>query len=79
MYLPCVRTLQLVILPAKVWHGNDPPDEIGSAHHLAPVPVIVIPGVVEYLSIARDRDAKLLGSLVEARDDRILNRVHVLQ
>jgi hypothetical protein len=68
-----------MILPAKVWHRNDPSDEIGGAHHLAPIPIIVIPRVVEYLSVAGNRDAQLLGSVVEPRNDRILNRMHVFQ
>jgi hypothetical protein len=68
-----------MILAAKVWHWNDPSEEIGSAHHLAPIPIIVIPCVVEYLSVTGYWDAQLLCSLVEPRDYRILHRVHVLQ
>ena len=68
-----------MILPAKVWHRYDPSDEIGAAHHLAPIPIIVIPRVVEYLSVAWDRDAQLLCSVVQPRYYRIFHRVHVFQ
>jgi hypothetical protein len=68
-------TRQLMVLPLEVGEGEDPPEEVRRAHHLAPVLHKAGARVVEYFHGSRfnERELELLCSVVEARNDGLLD------
>jgi hypothetical protein len=67
-------TRQLMVLPLEVGEGEDPPEEVRRAHHLAPVLHKAGAGVVEYFHGRFDeRELELLCSVVKTRNDGLLD------